>query len=394
MSLAYQENGRYFALAAGKLEKLAAEELQELGVKQTHDGYRGVFFEADPATLYRVNYESRLLTRVLAPLIEFQCHSDRYLYTQAQKIDWSQLLTLETTFAVFATVSNSKVSHSQFAARRLKDAIVDQFREATGQRPSVRTPDPDVWLSLHIHANYATISFDTSGGSLHRRGYRTESVEAPMQETVAAAALRMSGWDATEPLLDPMCGSGTLLAEALMKAGKVPAGYLRGRFGFERLPDFDKTAWEKVRDDADAKMIEVPEGLIRGSDVDAGAVESALSNLARLPYGERVSIVRSDFRGIDSVDEGIILTNPPYGLRLGTSESASALMGELGDWFKQCCGGRTAYVYAGKPETLKSVGLKTTWKKALVNGALEGRLARYDMYEGSIKGQSKTPETD
>ena len=164
MSLAYQENGRYFALAAGQLEKLAAEELQELGVRRTHDGSRGVFFEADPATVYRINYESRLITRVLAPLTEFQCHSDRYLYTQAQKIDWSKLLTLDTTFAVFATVSNSKVSHSQFAARRLKDAIVDQFREATGKRPSVRTPDPDVWLNLHIHANYATISVDTSGG--------------------------------------------------------------------------------------------------------------------------------------------------------------------------------------------------------------------------------------
>ncbi len=394
MSLAYQENGRYFALAAGKLERLAAEELQELGVQRTHDGYRGVFFEADPATLYRVNYESRLLTRVLAPLTEFQCHSDRYLYTQAQKIDWSKLLTLETTFAVFATVSNSKVSHSQFAARRLKDAIVDQFREATGQRPSVRTPDPDVWLNLHIHANYATISFDTSGGSLHRRGYRTESVQAPMQETVAAAALRYSGWDAAEPLLDPMCGSGTLLAEALMKAGRVPAGYLRGRFGFEHLPDFDQAAWEKVRDAADAKMREVPEGLIRGSDVDAGAVEAARNNLARLPYGERVSLARSDFRAIDSVDAGIILTNPPYGLRLGTSDSAGALMRELGDWFKQSCQGRTAYVYAGKPEMLKSVGLRTTWKKALVNGALEGRLARYDMYQGSIKGKSTAETAD
>ncbi|NNE71667.1 MAG: class I SAM-dependent RNA methyltransferase [Rhodothermales bacterium] len=391
MRLAYQENGQFFGLAAGKLEKLAAEELRELGVRRTHDGYRGVFFEADPATLYRVNYESRLLTRVLAPLTEFQCHSDRYLYTQAQKIDWSQLLSLDKTFAVFATVSNSKIRHSQFAARRLKDAIVDQFREATGSRPNVQTPNPDVWLNLHIHANRATISVDTSGGSLHRRGYRVEAVKAPMQETVAAAALRFSGWDGSEPLLDPMCGSGTLLAEALMLAARIPAGYLRGRFGFEHLPDFDAAAWEAVREKADAAIREVPAGLIRGSDVDAAAIEAAEMNLARLPSGESVELSRRDFRSIASVDEGIILTNPPYGLRLGDADSAGALMRDLGDWLKQSCTGRSAYVYAGKPEMLKSVGLRTTWKKALVNGALEGRLARYDLFKGSGKAGKANP---
>lgn len=387
MRLAYQENGRFFGLAAGKLEMPAAEELRELGVRQTQDGYRGVFFEADLATLYRVNYESRLLTRVLAPLIEFQCHSDRYLYTQARKIDWSQLLDLETTFAVFATVSNSKIRHSQFAARRLKDAIVDQFRDATGSRPNVRTPNPDLWLNLHIHANKATISVDTSGGSLHRRGYRIESVQAPMQETVAAAALRFTGWDGTEPILDPMCGSGTLLAEALMKAGRIPPGYLRGRFGFERLPDYDAESWSRVRDEADAAIRPVEPGLIRGSDVDAAAVEAAQRNLARLPSGESVEISRRDFRSIPAVEDGIILCNPPYGLRLGDADSAQSVMRDLGDWFKQACAGRAAYVYAGKPEMLKSVGLRTTWKKALVNGSLEGRLARYDLFRGSIKDQ-------
>lgn len=390
MRLAYQENGRFFGLAAGKLEMPAAEELRELGVRQTQDGYRGVFFEADLATLYRVNYESRLLTRVLAPLIEFQCHSDRYLYTQARKIDWSQLLDLETTFAVFATVSNSKIRHSQFAARRLKDAIVDQFRDATGSRPNVRTPNPDLWLNLHIHANKATISVDTSGGSLHRRGYRIESVQAPMQETVAAAALRFTGWDGTEPILDPMCGSGTLLAEALMKAGRIPPGYLRGRFGFERLPDYDAESWSRVRDEADAAIRPVEPGLIRGSDVDAAAVEAAQRNLARLPSGESVEISRRDFRSIPAVEDGIILCNPPYGLRLGDADSAQSVMRDLGDWLKQACAGRAAYVYAGKPEMLKSVGLRTTWKKALVNGSLEGRLARYDLFRGSIKDQQST----
>jgi putative N6-adenine-specific DNA methylase len=388
VGLLYQENGRYFGLAAGHLEKLAAQELRELGVKKTDDAYRGVFFEADKATMYRVNYESRLLTRVLAPLTEFTCHSDRYLYTQAQKIDWSQILSLKKTFAVFATISNSKVTHSQFMARRLKDAIVDQFREATGKRPSVRTPDPDVWLNLHIHANRATISIDTSGGSLHRRGYRQNALAAPMQETVAAAAVRISGWDAKTPLLDPMCGSGTILAEAFMLAGKIPAGYLRQEFGFEHMPDFEPAVWREVAAKADARMIPVPDGLISGSDVDTMAVNAALANLGRLPGGEAVQVERRDFRSIDSVADGIVICNPPYGLRLGDDDSASALIKEFGDWLKTACAGRSAFVYAGKPELLKSVGLRTTFKKILVNGALEGRLARYDMYQGPAVDRS------
>ncbi len=385
MGLLYQNSGRYFAIAAGKLERLAAQELRSLGAGKISDAYRGVHFEADAATLYRINYRSRLLTRVLAPLSEFDCHSDRYLYTQAQKIDWSEILSLEKTFAVFATVSNSKVRHSQFAARRLKDAIVDQFRDRTGDRPSVRTPNPDVWLNLHIHANHATISVDTSGGSLHRRGYRVSSVDAPMQETVAAAALRLAEWDGSTPLLDPMCGSGTILAEAFMIAARIPASYFRGSFGFEHLPDFKTDIWSRIRDESDARIRPVPEGLIRGSDVDAAAVEAARTNLERLPGGDAVSVERCDFRSIRGIDAGMIVTNPPYGLRLGTSEAARALIREFGDWLKTECAGATAFVYAGEPALLKSVGLKTTWKKALVNGALEGRLARYDLYRGSTK---------
>ena len=380
MALNYQEDRQYFALAAGKLEKLAARELSELGATETKEGYRGVYFRGSLSTLYRANYESRLVTRILAPLTDFQCHSDRYLYTQAQKIDWSTILSLDKTFAVFATVSNSKIRHSQFAARRLKDAIVDQFRDRTGKRPNVRTPDADVWLNLHIHANHATISVDTSGGSLHRRGYRTETLDAPMQETVAAAALRLADWTGDSPLLDPMCGSGTILAEAHMLAARIPAGYFRTEFGFEHLPDFDPETWARVRREADARIRPVPKGLIRGSDVDAEAVQAARKNLANLPGAEVVDVQRADFRAIPSVEEGIIICNPPYGLRLGTRESATSLIREFGDWLKQSCTGRTAFIYAGKPALLKSVGLRTTWKKALVNGALEGRLARFDMY--------------
>ncbi len=212
----YQKTGRYFAQIADGLEELGADELSELGASEISPIYRGIYFQAGSAVLYGINYRSRLITRVLAPLITFDCHSAKYLQKTAMSIRWQDIFPLEKTFAVFATVSHSTIRHSQYAALCLKDAIVDTFREHCGKRPNVKTPDPDLWINLHIEKNRATISIDTSGGSLHRRGYRSQSVDAPIQETVAAAILRLSGWDGSSPLYDPMCGSGTLVCEALM----------------------------------------------------------------------------------------------------------------------------------------------------------------------------------
>jgi putative N6-adenine-specific DNA methylase len=339
-----------------------------------------VHFDASPATLYAINYRSRLVTRVLAPVITFDCHSDRYLYRTARDIDWSELLTLDDTFAVFATVSNSNITHSQFAARRLKDAIVDQFRDQTGLRPSVRTPDPDLWLNLHIHENRAVISIDTSGGSLHRRGYRKESVEAPMQETLAAAIIRLTGWNGERPLLDPMCGSGTLLAEAYMHAARIPPAFGRDLFGFQRLPDFDETAWRAVRSEADGAIRSLDDGLITGGDFSPIAARAARENLRGLPGADTIRIARERFEDHPGLRDGVIVTNPPYGLRIGNDSETPRLWKELGDWLKQRCTGSTAFVYAGRPELLKSVGLRTAFRRPLVNGALDGRLARYDLF--------------
>ena len=271
----YQDQPRYFAQVAGGLEKAGAEELERLGAREIAPAFRGLYFDADPATLYRINYESRLLTRVLAPLTSFTCHNPDYLYRTLLEVNWSDFMNVDDTFAVFANVSNSKIRHSKYAALRVKDAIADYFRERTGRRPDVDTIDPTVWFNLHIENNHATLSLDTSGGSLHRRGYRTESTSAPMQETVAAAIIRMTEWDGETPLHDPMCGSGTLLAEALMHVCRIPAGYLRRRFGFEALPDFDRQTWTKVKEDADARIRALPDGLISGSDIDPEAVSAA-----------------------------------------------------------------------------------------------------------------------
>lgn len=376
----YQEFGRYFAQIAGGTEELGAEELEELGGHDTAAAYRGVYFDADPSALYRINYCSRLATRILAPLTSFGCHDADYLYRTARNVDWSDFMSVDRTFAIFSNVSHSKISHSKYAALRLKDAIVDQFREQSGRRPSVDTRDPHVWFNLYIENNHATISLGTSGGSLHRRGYRTESVEAPMQETVAAAIIRLTGWEGERPLHDPMCGSGTLLAEALMHYCRVPAGYVRDGFGFEALPDFDAAVWHQVKSEADGRIRPLPAGLISGSDADPKAVHAARRNLQNLPSGEQVDVRVRDFRKLGPVEDATLVLNPPYGVRTG--DDVEELYRQIGDFLKQQCTGSTAYIYVGEPELLKSVGLRSSFKKPLVNGALEGRLAKYEIYAG------------
>jgi putative N6-adenine-specific DNA methylase len=379
-SFLYQKTGRYFAQIADGMEELGADELSELGASGISPIYRGIYFEADKAVLYGINYRSRLITRVLAPLITFDCHSAKYLQKTARSIRWPDLFPLEKTFAVFATVSHSTIRHSQYAALCLKDAIVDSFREHCGKRPNVETRDPDLWFNLHIEKNRATISIDTSGGSLHRRGYRSESVEAPIQETVAAAVLRLSGWDGSSPFYDPMCGSGTLVCEALMSYCRIPAAYLRKRFGFKFLPDFDKKVWQRVKAEADQKMQALPEGLISASDLSVQAVSTTKNNLSALRYHQGVTVKTADFRNIPELENRLIVCNPPYGLRIGKGADLDNFYKDLGDFLKQRCRGSSAYIYFGKREYIKCVGLKPSWKKPLKNGGLDGRLVKYDLY--------------
>jgi putative N6-adenine-specific DNA methylase len=351
-----------------------------LGARDVKPGYRGLYFCADNAALYRINYCARLMTRVLAPLISFDCHSAKYLYRRTGEIAWGDLLSLADTFAVTANVSNSAIRHSRYAALRVKDAIVDQFRERTGKRPSVETVDPDVWINLYIQGNKAVISLDTSGGSLHRRGYRQESVEAPMQEHVAAAVIRMTEWDGETPLFDPMCGSGTLLAEALMRHCRVPSGYLRDRFGFERLPDFDESVWREVKREANAGIRSLAAGNISGGDASAGAVRAARANCRLLPGGDRINVLKRRFEDIDSLEGVTIVCNPPYGLRLGRKDAMPEFMKRFGDFLKQRCTGSNAYVYLGHRELIKHVGLRASWKRPLPTGGLDGRLVKYELY--------------
>jgi len=378
----YLRFNRYFAQTADGLEELAVAEAERLGAVDAKPAYKGIYFSAGFDALYRYNYCSRFATRVLAPLVTFDCHSARYLYKTAGSIDWSNFLGTKQTFAVFANVSNSSITHSQYAALRVKDAVVDQFRERTGRRPNIDTRHPDLWLNVFIHNDRAVLSVDTSGGSLHRRGYRLESVEAPMQETVAAALIELSGWDGERPLYDPMCGSGTLVCEALMRYCRVPAAYLRareGKFGFERLPEFKPAAWQAVRQEANAEIRPLPDGLIGASDASGRAVAAARINAAALPGGKRIIFKTKKFQDLESLENTTLVSNPPYGLRIEKGE-AGGLVGEFGDFLKQRCRGSEAYLYLGKRELVKQVGLRTSWKKPLRSGGLDGRLVKYDLY--------------
>lgn len=376
----YQRTNRWFAQVAHGLRDLAAEELHELGAAKTGHATAGLHVHADAGTLYRIVYESRLVTRVLAPLIVFDCHSDRYLHRTAKKIDWSVLLGADDGFMVVANVSGSRIRHSRYAAQVLKDAVVDRIRDDCGRRPSVNTVDPDVVLNLHVRNDRATISLDLGSGSLHRRGYRTESGEAPMQETVAAAVIRLSGWDGATPLVDPMCGSGTLLAEAFMARSGVPAQLLRERWGVTRLPDFDRAAWDRVRERARAGIRAVPPGLISGSDADPDAVGATRKNLDALPGGDAVAVRCLPFQRLEPLDAATIVSNPPYGIRLGDPGEVAALMKQLGDFLKGRCRGSTAWLYFGDRELVKAVGLKAARKIPLRTGSLDGRLVRYDLW--------------
>ena len=376
----YQKWSGYFARMARGTEDLGAEELAELGAEKVKQAYKGAYFEADKKTLYRINYQSRIASRILAPLLTFQCHSTKYLYRTAKTIEWSKVLSLRDTFALSATVSHSRITHSKYAALCVKDAIADYFVESTGKRPNVRRENPDVHINLHVQNNKAVLSLDTSGEALHKRGYRKETLEAPMRETLAAAIIRLSGWKGEVSFCDPMCGSGTLLMEALMKVCRIPAGYLRHRFGFENLPDFDRDLWIKIRAEEDRRITPLARGVLLGSDISRHALNKAEKNCLSLPFGENIRWKAAPIEEITVPQRSLIVCNPPYGVRLGDKRRAALLYRDMGRALKERCGGSIAFIYVGDPSLIREFGLKATLKRALPNGPIKGQLCRFDVF--------------
>lgn len=376
MARAFEEV-RYFAVVQGSLESHARKELESFGARVVQELPRGLYFTAKKHELYRILYEARLLQRVLYPLISFDCHSTKYLYQQALKgVKWTELFDVKESFGIHSNVGNSFIKHSLYAGQTLKDAICDSFREVHDARPDFSNKSPDILFNLHIFNNRANIYLDILGQSMHRRGYRKSSVEAPMQETVAAAMVRLSEWDAKTPLWDPMCGSGTILAEALMYAAKIPAGYLRDNSKIAKMPGYDARLWERIVKEANAKIVELPDGLISGSDISAKSVDAARVNLSNLPDGDKIALQTLKFQDFKAKFSGYILTNPPYGVRLGNPKHIHRIYNDLGDFLKQKCGGSTAYILCGEKALIPQLRLRAHWDKSLKNGNLDSRLAK------------------
>lgn len=376
----YERESRYFAQVAESVKDLALKEIRNLGGKNTQPVFRGIWFEADKPTFYKIVYISRLLSRVLVPLAEFECKDKDALYKGAKAIRWEEFLNSKKTFSIGSNVSESQITHSNFAGLRVKDAIADYFRDRTNRRPSVDTENPWIMINVHVHKDRATISIDAGAGPLHKRGYREARVSAPMQETVAAAIIALSGWNGEEPLLDPMCGSGTLLCEALMHYSRIPAQVFREQFGFERLPDFNLREWEEVKASTDNAIRPLPKGLIRGSDIDESAVEATRTNLMGLHHGGEIDVNPSDFRELDTVKNTVIVANPPYGIRMGKDQNMKLFYKDLGLFLKEKCKSCSAYVYFGDPGFIKHVPLAPSWKKNLEIGGLDGKLVKYQLY--------------
>ena len=369
-----------FAAVPRGAEEITAAELEKLGISGVRPGRGGVAFVAGRKELYSANLWLRTASRVLVNLTEFACSSPDELYAGTHAVDWTSILTPAMTLAVDCNLRDSAMTHSGFVALKTKDAIVDRIREACGSRPSVNTASPDVRINVHLNKNICTISLDSSGDPLDRRGYRLERNEAPLRETLAAAVVALTGWDGTVPLADPMCGSGTIPIEAALVAGRAAPGLHRS-FGFQRWLDFDATVWTKLVKEAENGAIRVPIGLITGYDRDSRALKLAARNAAKAGFEGQMHFFHGNLEEFRPEGEGgVVIINPPYGKRLGDEEELKELYCLIGDVLKQRCRGWTGYVLTGNLELAKYIGLKASRRFVLFNGAIECRLLKYELY--------------
>lgn len=370
----------YFATVARGLESIAAQELERLGAQAVRPDFTGVHFVGDKALLYRVNLWARTLFRVLVPIREFACPDSQALYREVQNISWDNYLKPHNTLAVNSTGGSQTLNHSHFTALQVKNAIVDQQRCNSGQRSGVDTADPDVLINVHIHQDHCVLSLDSSGTSLHRRGYRPAMGTAPLKETLAAALLEMAQWDASLPFLDPLCGSGTLPLEAGLKALNIAPGLFREKFGFTSWLDFDLQLWQELLREADNSRLPNLEAAIAGSDRDPQVLAQARSNAERCGI-DQITFATTELSQLEApTDCGILICNPPYGERLGDPQELGELYKTLGDIFKQRFKGWTAFILTGNKELAKRVGLRAARRIPVYNGALACTLLKYELY--------------
>ena len=363
-------------------EEILAKELQVLGAQDVEQGVRMVSFAGDKGFMYKANLSLRTALKILKPIYYFRANNELGLYKGISGIDWSKYLNSNMTFVIDTTVHSDYFKHSQFVSQKSKDAIVDQFRNRTGARPSVDKDYPDVRINIHIDKDQVSVALDTSGNSLHQRGYRTATNIAPINEVLAAGMLLLSGWEGQGHFLDPMCGSGTILAEAAMIACNIPANLNRKEFAFEKWNDWDNELFDQITDSLMKKVKEF-HYTIQGYDKAPSAVLKAKDNIKNANLDEYVTIAEKNFFDTEKMTQGPLhmVFNPPYGERLDIE--MERFYKDIGDTLKQSYPGTNAWFITANLEALKFVGLKPSRKIKLFNGSLEARLVKYEMYEGS-----------
>lgn len=365
------------------LEKVLAKELINLGAADVEVLNRAVRFKGDQSMLYRSNYCLRTALRILKPVLKARILNEKELYDAVRDIKWSKLLKKDGTLAIDPMVKSKYFNNSLYIAQKAKDAIVDQFRDTYGIRPSVNKDNPDLLINVHLTERDLIVSLDSSGESLHKRGYRVENGDAPLSEVLAAGMIMLSGWHGNKPFYDLMCGSGTLPIEAALIANKVPGGYYRKNFGFERWLDFRADMFNRIKQEYKPQFN--PIYVIHGMDISHEAIISSRRNAQQAHLSEFIRFSVCDiFKTIKSSEEGIIIINPPYGERM-KQEDLNTFYKKIGDVLKNNYQGYDAWILSSNKEALKYIGLHADKNITLYNGQLECRYSHFKLYAGSQK---------
>lgn len=375
------------------LEGVLADEITALGGSDVTVGRRMVSFQGDKALLYKANLACRTALRILKPILHFEASNPDEVYNTLYRYDWEQLMTVKTTFSIDSVVFSDEFRHSKFVTYRMKDAIVDFFNERYGKRPSVRLTNADIQFNLHINNTTCTLSLDSSGESLHKRGYREAQTEAPINEVLAAGLIKLTGWNGECDFIDPMCGSGTFLIEAALIATNTYPGIFRQHFAFERWSDFDAQLLEDIyNDDSNERQFTHK---IYGSDISSKAIAIAERNIKSAGVGRYIELSTQPIQKYETApaSSGIIVTNPPYGERIATDDM-EALYESIGNRLKHVFKGYTAWILGYRQEHFDKIGLKASAKIPTLNGALECEFRKYEIFEGTYAAHKRATATE
>ena len=371
----------YFATVARGLEEIAAQELRDFGGEKVTPKFTGVEFKGDQKLLYKVNLWSRYSFRILVPIAHFPCHNAKQLYQEVQAINWEAYLSPQETFIVHCTGKNQQLNHTHFSALQVKNAIADQQMKTLGPRSNVDLENPDLIINFHIEKTQGILSLDSTGDSLHRRGYRPAMGVAPLKETFAAALLAMTDWETHLPLLDPMCGSGTFPIEGGLKALKIAPGLFRKTFAFEKWKDFDRKLWQQLKQEAKQQQLSQLPAPIYGRNRAFEMLQQAETNAKNCHLNQYLNLAQTELSELEApTDQGIIICNPPYGKRLGEVKALGSLYKELRDVLKQRFKGWVAYILSGNKDLTKQVGLRTSQRIQVYNGSIPCTLLRYELF--------------